>query len=138
VIDGFLAQFEAVRQGLVATVNRAVKENQDMIVDGVHVLPNRLKFDIPRELAIVIPLMLVVTNKKTLGKRLKLRAKEQPGRASTRYLKRLDQIWQLQSFLIAEAERQGIPLISNDSMEKTLEEVLLIISHSLSGHFPPG
>jgi 2-phosphoglycerate kinase len=136
VVRGFLAQFEIVKPGLEATIRRAVKENHDLIVDGVHVLPSKLDLDIAHDQAIVIPLMLVVANKKTLAKRLKRRAKEQPERASSRYLKQLDQIWTLQSHLVAEAEEHGIPMIFNADVEESLHELLMQISNTIAQHFP--
>ncbi len=136
VIQGFLSQFKIVQQGLEATIHRAVKENHDLIIDGVHVLPSKLELDITRDQAIVIPLTLVVPNKKTLGKRLKHRAREQPERASSRYLKQLDQIWALQSYLVAEAEAHKIPLIINSDVEEALDEILMHISQTISRHFP--
>ena len=90
IIRGFLSQFEIVRRGLEATINRAVKETHDLIIDGVHVLPSKLDLDDARDKAIVIPLTLVVPNKKTLSKRFKRRAKEQPERASSRGDRRCD------------------------------------------------
>lgn len=137
LIDGFLSQFELVKQGLEATIFRAVKESHDLIVDGVHVLPSRLELDITEDQAMVIPLMLVVPNKKTLAKRLKRRAKEQPKRASSRYLKQLDQIWLLQSFLVAEAEEHDIPLVINSDIEQAVDELLMQISKIIIEHFPP-
>ncbi|MEN8179531.1 MAG: hypothetical protein ABFS39_13070 [Pseudomonadota bacterium] len=136
LINGFLSQFMVVKHGLEATINRAVKENHDLIVDGVHVLPSKLELDIPRDQAIVIPLMLVVPNKKTLGKRLKRREREQPERASSRYLKQLDQIWLLQSYLVSESEKHKIPLIINSDVEEALDEILMHISHTIMQHFP--
>jgi 2-phosphoglycerate kinase len=136
VVRGFLNQFEIVKPGLQATIRRAVKERHDLIVDGVHVLPSELELDIPRDQAIVIPLMLVVPNKKTLAKRLKRRAKEQPERASSRYLKQLDQIWALQSHLVTEAEEHAIPLILNVDIEEALQELLMHISETISQYFP--
>lgn len=136
LINGFLSQFKIVKQGLEATIHRAIKENHDLIVDGVHVLPSKLDLDISRDQAIVIPLMLVVPNKKTLGKRLKRREKEQPERASSRYLKQLEQIWMLQSYLVTEAEEHKIPLIINSEIEESLEEILIHISDTIMQHFP--
>ncbi len=136
VIRGFLSQFKVVKQGLEATIHRAVKENHDLIVDGVHVLPSKLELDITRDQAIVIPLMLVVPHKKTLRKRLKHREREQPERASSRYLKQLDQIWILQSYLVSEAEEHKIPLIINREIEEALEEILMHISNTITRHFP--
>jgi 2-phosphoglycerate kinase len=136
VIRGFLSQFKVVKQGLEATIHRAVKENHDLIVDGVHVLPSKLELDIARDQAIVIPLMLVVPHKKTLRKRLKHREREQPERASSRYLKQLDQIWILQSYLVSEAEEHKIPLIINREIEEALDEILMHISNTITRHFP--
>jgi len=135
VTRGFLSQFNVVKHGLEATIHRAVKENHDLIVDGVHVLPWELELDIARDQAIVIPLMLVVPHKKILGKRLKRREREQPERASPRYLKQLDQIWTLQSYLVTEAEEQKIPLIFNDEIEEAMDEILMHISATIKQHF---
>lgn len=138
VIEGFISQFENVKHGLEATIQRAVKEVQDLIVDGVHILPARLDLDVARDQAIVVPLMLVVPNKKTLSKRLKHRAREQTQRPSSRYLEGLDQIWTLQSFLVAEAEDRDVPLIVNSDVDEALRELLMEISIKISRHFPPG
>ena len=136
VIRGFLSQFKVVKPGLEATIYRAVKENHNLIVDGVHVLPWKLELDIARDQAIVIPLMLVVSRKKTLGKRLKKREEEQPERDSSRYLKQLEQIWLLQSYLIMEAEEHKIPLIFNVDIEEALGEILMHISDTIIQRFP--
>ncbi len=136
IIRGFLSQLEIVRRGLEATINRAVKETHDLIVDGVHVLPSKLDLDVASDKAIVIPLMLVVPNKKTLSKRLKRRAKEQPERASSRYRKQIDKIWTLQSYLVGEAEEHKIPMILNIDAEEALQELLMHISQIISQRFP--
>ena len=136
IIRGFVSQFEAVKPGLQATIHRAVKETHDLIIDGVHVLPSRLELDAIRDKAIVIPLILVVPTKKTLAKRLKRRAREQPERASSRYLKQLDQIWLLQSFLVAEAEEHDVPLIINNDVDEAMHELLLQISKTIAKRFP--
>lgn len=135
VIDGFLSQFNVVKQGLEATISRAFKENHDLIVDGVHVLPSRLELNIQQGQALVVSLLLVVPSKKTLGKRLKRRSKEQPERASSRYLKQLDQIWTIQTYLVKEAEAHNIPLIVNSEVEEAIHDILLHINQSISRHF---
>jgi 2-phosphoglycerate kinase len=138
VIEGFISQFENVKDGLEATIQRAVKEVQDLIVDGVHILPARLDLDVARDRAIVVPLMLIVPNKETLSKRLTHRASEQTERPSSHYLDGLDRIWTLQSFLLAEAEDRGVPLIVNSDVDEALSELLMEISIKISRHFPPG
>ncbi len=136
VIRGFLSQFKIVKHGLEATIYRAVKESHDLIVDGVYVLPSKLELDIARDQAIVVSLMLVVPHKKTLAKRLKHREREQPERASSRYLKQLDQIWTLQSYLVLESEKHKTPLIINGEIEEAMDEILMHISNTIARHFP--
>ena len=80
--------------------------------------------------------MLVVPRKKTLRKRLKYREREQPERGSSRYLKQLEQIWMLQSYLVREAEEHKIPLIFNIDIEEALDEILMHISEIIIQHFP--
>ncbi|MBT8429930.1 MAG: hypothetical protein KJN79_08460, partial [Gammaproteobacteria bacterium] len=108
----------------------------DLIVDGVHVLPSKLDLGIAKDQAIVIPVILVVPNKKTLAKRLKRRAKEQPERGSSRYLKQIEKIWTLQSYLVTEAEENKIPMILNVDVEEALQELLMHISKTIAQHFP--
>jgi len=121
---------------LEATIQRAVKENHDLIVDGIHVLPSKLELNVARDQAVVIPLMLAVSRKKTLGKRLKQRGREQPERGSSGYLKQLDQIWMLQSWLVKEAEKHKIRLISNVDIEEAMGEILMHINDTIMRHFP--
>ncbi|MCW8962611.1 MAG: AAA family ATPase [Gammaproteobacteria bacterium] len=135
IVRGFLSQFKIVKHGLEATVYRAVKENHDLIVDGIHVLPSELELDIARDQAIVIPLMLVVPRKKTLWKRFKQREREQPERGSSRYLKQLDQIWMLQSWLVRKAEKHDIPLIFNVDIDEALHDILMHINDTITRHF---
>jgi len=136
VIHGFLSQFKVIKSGLEATIQRAVKENHDLIVDGIHVLPSKLELNVARDQAVVIPLMLAVSRKKTLGKRLKQRGREQPERGSSGYLKQLDQIWMLQSWLVKEAEKHKIRLISNVDIEEAMGEILMHINDTIMRHFP--
>ncbi len=137
LVLGFLSQFSAVKKGLEATIYRAVKEGQDLIVDGVHVLPSRLELDIATDQAIVIPLMLVVPKRKTLAKRLKNRARDQPERPASRYIQGLDEIWALQSYLVSEAEEHDVALIVNSDIDEALHALLMQISDTIARRFPP-
>ncbi len=136
-IHGFLAQFETVKQGLEATVSRAVKERHDLIVDGVHVLPTELDLQEASREAVMVSVMLVIETRETLTKRLKGRGQEQPGRKASRYLEHLDRIWELQSHLLGLADSAGIPIIANWNLEDTVVEILKEVSRKVSERFPP-
>jgi 2-phosphoglycerate kinase len=137
VIAGFLDQYAHIRAALEATIARALKERQDMILDGVHVLPMQLDLARAREAAVVVPVMLAVTNRKQLTNQLSWRSREQPDRGSARYLEKLDAIWELQSFLLNQADKAHIPIIANRTIENTVREVLLEVNRRISERYPP-
>jgi 2-phosphoglycerate kinase len=124
VVSGFLAQFGTVRVALEAAIFRAVKERHDLIVDGVHVLPSRLDLAAIEEKAVVVPLMLAVTTLTKLDDHLLRRSREQPDRDSELHRSTLASIWQLQTFMVDQAEKADIPVIANWSLDETMDEVM--------------
>lgn len=137
VISGFVSQFGKVKVALEATINRALDEGQPLIVDGVLVLPWELELEELNKRAIVVPVMLAVMRKKLLAKQLKSRGREQSARKASRYLEHLDDIWELQSYLLSQADQAGIPIIPNWTMEATVREVLELISQKIMSRYPP-
>lgn len=137
VIAGFLAQHANIKSALEATIARALKERQDMIIDGVHVLPMELNLVKAHEEAVVVSVMLAVTTRQRLANQLSWRSREQPDRHASRYLEKLDAIWEVQSYLLNQAEKANIPIIANWNIEDTVHEVLLEVNRRISEHFPP-
>jgi len=136
VVTGFLAQFSAMRPALEATVERAVDERQHLILEGVHVLPTELQLEVADSRAIVIPLTLAIMEKSLLRKQLNRRGNEKSSREAVRYLKKLDDIWELQSWLLTEADRAGIRIIQNRYIEDAVREVLDLVSDKVMQHYP--
>jgi 2-phosphoglycerate kinase len=137
VIAGFQAQCANVRSALEATIDRALKERLDMIIDGVHVLPMELDLAKAREAAVVVSVMLAVTTRQQLANQLSWRSREQPDRGTSRHLEQLDAIWELQSFLLNLADKAQIPIIANWTIENTVRNVLLEVNRRISEHYPP-
>lgn len=137
LIAGFLAQYANVRSALEATIARALKERHEIIIDGVHILPMELDLAKARETAVVVPIMLAVTTRQQLANQLSWRSREQPDRGSTRYLEKLDAIWELQSFLLALSEKAQIPIIANWTVEDTVRQILLEVNRQISERYPP-
>ena len=137
VITGFMSQFSNVKMALLATINRAINEAQSLIVDGVLVLPWELDLKELERRCIVVPVMLAVMRKKRLLKQLKQIDTEQINRPSNHYSDHIDDIWELQSYLLTQADRAGIPIIPNSDVETTVREVLELISHKLMERYPP-
>lgn len=136
VITGFLSQFGAMKLALEATIGRAIEEGQHLILEGVHVVPTELELDVKRDEAVIIPIMLASINKKSLLKQLKRRGREKNRRQASDYTKNLDSIWELQSWLLNDADRAGIRIIENGYVEDTVRAALDIVIGELMKRFP--
>ena len=125
--SGYQTQAEIVSVACEAAIQRALTERVSLILEGVHVYPPLLKRIPPPEDAVIVPIMLGVLNPDELRVRLKGRGKQIPGRRSKRYLNYFDSIWRLQSFLLSEADKGGVPIILNDDRELAIQEVMRTI-----------
>lgn len=132
LITGYQRQCELLRVPCEAVVNRAVNERVSMILEGVHVDPFLMKqLDDMGEL-ITIPIMLGVLKPKSLRNRIRGRTGQAPQRRSERYLEHFNSIWQLQSYMLSEADNEGIPIITNNDKDKAIREIMTIILDTLA------
>jgi 2-phosphoglycerate kinase len=136
VITGFLSQINIMKPAMEAAISRAVLEGQHLILEGVHVLPTHLSIKDVGQDVIVIPIMLATMNRNSLRKRFKNRARDNAQRKADKYINHMDDIWELQSYLLNEADLAGIHIIANQSMEETIGEVLGVISNTIVKLFP--
>ena len=136
ITEGYQSQAELLAGPCEAVLNRALGERVSMILEGVHVRPTLLE-RIPKDTdAIVISVMLAVLKPKELRRRLEGRGAHAVQRRAERYLKHFDAIWQLQSFLLSEADQHEIPIIPNDKKKDASQQLMAIISEELSRQFP--
>ena len=136
ITEGFQSQAELLAGPCEAVLNRALNERVSMILEGVHIRPTLLE-RIPKDTdAIVICVMLAVLKPRELRRRLEGRGAHAVQRRAERYLKHFDAIWQLQSFLLSEADQYEIPIIFNDKKKNASQELMTIISQELSRQFP--
>ena len=83
--------------------------------------------------AVVVPVMLSVLRAKELRNRIRGRGKEVADRRAERHLSRFDEIWQIQKFMLSEADQAGVPIIPNDDLEKTVDDIIGTIMRVLGG-----
>ena len=136
VVNGFLSQFSAMKLALKATIERAIEDRHHLILEGVHVVPTELDLEVKTGEAIVIPIMLASMKKELLRKQLSRRGREKNRHQETHSLENLDSIWDLQSWLLDEAEKAGVPVIENWYIEDTVRAVLDHVICTLMKHFP--
>ena len=58
-----------------------------------------------------------------------------PERLSTDYLDNFNAIWELQSYLMAEADKHNLPIVSNIHKENAIQEVMKAVNDTLLPHF---
>ncbi len=135
VADGFLAQVELLSVASEAVIERAIRERVSLIFEGVHIHQSMVD-KIPRDTDVLIaPIMLAVLKRKDLKERIRGRGTRAPERRSERYLEHFDEIWQLQSFLLSEADRTKTPIIVNGDRDKVVREIMRTVIDMLSKDF---
>ena len=136
MIDGFLTQSEQVGVAVEAVLQRALSERVAMIIEGIHVHPGYMQSLARSDDAIIVPFMLATLDPEQLKKQLRGRAMDAPNRRAERYLKNFDTIWKLQSYLLAEADRAHVPILSDWPTVQAVEQAMDMIFTMLNRKFP--
>ena len=137
LITGYLSQLMALKPAMKAAIMRAVTEQEHLIIEGVHALCTELNLNEIKTQAIVVPVMIATLEKKALYNRFIRRSKEQDQRPSSRYVKYIDEIWELQTYLLDVADHGGIPIITNIKIKDSIREILELVSAKILKRFPP-
>ena len=137
IAQGYHGQTDLVGVLCEAVVQRAVRESVSMVLEGVHIDAKTVERLRENKHIIVVPVMLAVLKEDVWRKRIQGRGRAATQRRSQRYLKSFETIWQLQSHLLSEADREGIPIVVNDDREGAVNEMLRIIGDTLSAELAP-
>ena len=131
VEQGYRAQAELVSVASRAVIARALRERESLIIEGVHAYPE-LASGIEDDDPVIVHVMLAVLKKRKLKQRITGRATKAVKRRAERYLAHFDEIWQLQSYLLSEADRTNTPIIVNEDRDSTVQEVMRTLLDILS------
>ncbi|MDJ0806211.1 MAG: zeta toxin family protein [Gammaproteobacteria bacterium] len=132
IIMGYKHQTELVSVPCEAVIQRALKERVSLILEGIHVSPALLQRLNSGEDAVIVPVMLAALKQDQLKQRLQGRGIIAPERESSQYLSHFEQIWELQSYLLSEADKSDMEIINNDDKELTTEWVMHAINKVLA------
>lgn len=135
VAEGYRTQAELLAVPCEAVLQRAVEESVPIILEGVHVHPDMLEKAPGDEDVIKVYVMLAVLKSKKLKSRLRGRGAEVPQRRAERYLDGLESIWGLQSYLLSEADRCDVPIITTDDKDTAIRQVIQQVNVELAKHF---
>jgi 2-phosphoglycerate kinase len=125
-IVGFVDQCRHVCVGVDAALHRALAEGWSMVLEGVHLVPGLL----PRELegTILVHVVLEIADEKVHQMHFHVRDGATGGsRAMEKYLDRLDDIRRIQTYISGRARREGIPVVENSNVERTVDAVIGLV-----------
>lgn len=131
VEEGFRAQVDLVSIASKAVITRAIREHESLIIEGVHAHPE-LTSGFSDDGPLVVHVVLAVLKRRTLKERLSGRATRAVRRRAERYLDHFEEIWQLQSYLLSEADRTNTPIIVNTDRDETVREIMRTLLDILS------
>ncbi len=135
VAEGYQSQAELLTVPCEAILQRAIEESVPIIIEGVHVRPDLLE-RIPDDSDVIkVYVMLAVLSSKKLKTHLRGRGVEVPKRRADRYLDSFDSVWSLQSFLLSEADRYDVPIITAEDKKVSIYQVIQQVNLELSQHF---
>jgi len=139
VAEGYRSQVDLLAVPCEAVLQRAVEESVPIILEGVHAHPDLMNLAPDDSDAIMVHVTLAVLKSRELKSRLRGRGVEVPQRRAKRYLNRFESIWGLQTFLLTEADRCDVPIITNSDKEKAVIQIIHHVNYKLSKHFssPP-
>ena len=135
VADGYRSQANLLSVPCEAVLNRAMEESVPVILEGVHAHPDLIERLPPDSDAILVHATLAVLKAKELKSRLRGRGAKVPQRRSKRYLNKFESVWSLQSYLLSEADRCDVPIITNNDKEKATQQIIQHVVQELSKQF---
>ena len=117
---GYREQVAAVWTGVRALVRRAIAEGTDVILEGAHCLPGLVarSGDLPD--ALVVQMVVVVSDAEVHRNHFLARAHDNRSRAAQRYLAHFDNIRILQDHITCVAREHGIPVVDNHHLDSTV------------------
>lgn len=124
-IDAFQEQALRICVGVRGMVERAVAEGQNVLVEGVHVVPPIVPFADLEGACYQLPLMLATPDAEEHRRRFFLRARR-GRRPAERYIESFETIRALHDFMLEQAEQEDVPLINTGSGSGTRESVQVI------------
>ncbi|AEH25109.1 2-phosphoglycerate kinase [Pyrococcus yayanosii] len=115
VIYGFEAQVSAVSVGINAIIERARNEGLNAIIEGIHVVPGFVNM----EHDMTFTYMIVAGSREELEARFYERTRYSR-RSAEYYVSHLDEIMEIQDYLIRKAREHNIPVVENVELERTI------------------
>ena len=125
-VVGFIDQCRHVCVGVEAAIRRALTEGWSMVLEGVHLVPGMLPYEL--EGALLVHVVIEIADEDVHRVHFHVRDAATGGiRAMDKYLDRIDDIRRLQTYIASRARRQQVPVIENANVERTIDRVIELV-----------
>jgi len=130
VINAFQEQAQRVNVGVRAILNRAIKENLSMIIEGVHILPEPCPAEL-LEKALVIQILICSQVEEIHRNRFINRWQESVNRTPHKYLENFESIRRIQDVLVAKGRENGIFTVDNLDYDDSVTSIIRYLTRRM-------
>ncbi len=123
VVQAFREQAVRVGVGVRAMIERAIEEHVNLIIDGVHLLPDLIDLSTYKDQATFIWMTLYLDDKKQYAERFEFRSEEATQRTSHHYVENLDAILEIQKHILEVGEAHRIITVENVNFDETVQSL---------------
>jgi 2-phosphoglycerate kinase len=125
-VVGFVDQCRHVCVGVEAAIRRALTEGWSMVLEGVHLVPGLLPAEVPGVL--IVHVVVEIADEAVHRMHFQVRDTTSGGvRPMEKYLHHLDDIRRLQTYIAGRARREGVPVVENANVERTIDQVVELV-----------
>ncbi len=125
-VVGFVDQCRHVCVGVDAAIRRALTEGWSMVLEGVHLVPGMLPTEL--EGAMLVHVVIEIREEEIHRMHFHIRDATTGGiRPMDKYLDRLDDIRRIQTYITSRARRDGVPVVENANVQRTIDQVLELV-----------
>jgi 2-phosphoglycerate kinase len=134
---GFIEQAKSIAVGVNAVVDRAITEGQRTIIEGVHIVPGFLDRSRWNQ-AVVVEVVLAIRDIERHRSHFYVREWETDGiRPLRRYIAGFPKIRKVQDYILAQADKQGVRVLENDSIDQTVKAVMADVLDAVADYTQP-
>lgn len=121
---GFRGQTAAVAVGIRAVIERAIREDLDMVIEGIHLVPGFIDSKYFKN-AFVVQTIVNLEDEALHRSNFYVREVETEGfRPFEKYRANFESIRKIGEFIVALAKEHAVPVISSYSLDKAVSQVL--------------
>jgi 2-phosphoglycerate kinase len=125
-VVGFVDQCRHVCVGVEAAIHRSLTEGWSMVMEGVHLVPGLLPPEV--EGALIVQVVVEIADADVHRMHFHVRDASTGGiRAMDKYLGKLEDIRRIQTYVVARARREGVPVVENANVDRTIDQVIELV-----------